>query len=387
MKSLFPVCIFLIAINAQAVDFSGRLALENRLFTNDNENQISALAEPEWYWSLNDKQSLTFKPFVRFDALDDERSHTDIRELLWLYIGTHWEFRAGIGKVFWGVTESQHLVDVINQTDFVESSDGEEKLGQTMLQFSWIRDWGVIDAFVLPSFRERSFAGIDGRLSGPLLIDQDNAEYESSRAENHTDYAFRWSHSLGDWDLGLSYFNGTNRIPQLQLNSGNNGEPQLTPFYDQSEQWGLDLQATLGFWLWKLESIAKKDSIDDFTQVTAGFEYTLTGIASSSADLGLLMEYSNDTRPKQTASFLQNDIFIGARLALNDVQSSVLLLGLAQDLENSDSYFTLLEASRRIGNNFKITVNASLFESKSRRDPVAFLKNDDNIEVSIEYFY
>ena len=30
------------------------------------------------------------------------------------------------GKVFWGVNESNHLVDIINQTDLVENSDTEE---------------------------------------------------------------------------------------------------------------------------------------------------------------------------------------------------------------------------------------------------------------------
>ena len=40
-----------------------------------------------------------------------------------------WSLSIGLGKVFWGVTEFNHLVDVINQTDLVEGIDGEAKLG------------------------------------------------------------------------------------------------------------------------------------------------------------------------------------------------------------------------------------------------------------------
>ena len=60
--------------------------------------------------------SFTFQPFIRIDQQDEERSHFDIRELAWLHVGNDWELRTGIRKVFWGVNESQHLVDIINQT-------------------------------------------------------------------------------------------------------------------------------------------------------------------------------------------------------------------------------------------------------------------------------
>ena len=62
----------------------------------------------------------------------DQRTHGDIRELAYVHarvmIGS---FVVGIRKEFWGVTEFQHLVDVINQTDGVEDFDGEDKLRPT----------------------------------------------------------------------------------------------------------------------------------------------------------------------------------------------------------------------------------------------------------------
>ncbi len=105
---------------------------------------ISLAAQPEYYRAWDDgRQNFTFVPFLRWDQSDSERSHVDIRELTWLRAADNWELRVGIRKLFWGVTESQHLVDIINQTDLVEAPDGEEKLGQPMLNLALIRDWGT----------------------------------------------------------------------------------------------------------------------------------------------------------------------------------------------------------------------------------------------------
>ena len=148
-------------------DFSGSIALESRFFSQSpldsgqrGDVSVSIAFQPEYYleWDGRD-QSFTFVPFVRWDQHDNERTHWDIRELFWLRAWEDWELSAGIRKVFWGVTESQHLVDIINQTDLVENLDGEDKLGQPMIKASWIQDWGTVEAYWMPFFRERTFPG------------------------------------------------------------------------------------------------------------------------------------------------------------------------------------------------------------------------------------
>jgi len=143
------------------------------------------------------------------DENDNERTHGDIRELSWIHIGEDWELRTGLRKVFWGVTEFQHLVDVINQTDSVEDFDGEDKLGQQMINLSLVRDWGIVDLYLLPGFRERTTIGKNGRLRSGLVVNNNLASYESSAGENHIDTALRWSHTLGDFDLGAGASNVT----------------------------------------------------------------------------------------------------------------------------------------------------------------------------------
>lgn len=373
---------------AAAVDVSGRVGADSRFFSDDREFQNSVLFEPEFYWaSESGDDSITVELFGRYDDLDDERSHGDIREFSWLHVGNGWETRVGISKVFWGVTESNHLVDVINQTDLVESPDGEQKLGQPLLQFTKIQNWGVIDAFVLPYFRERTFPGVDGRLNGLLPIDTDTASYESDREEKHIDYSVRYSHSIDAFDFGVSYFNGTNRDPHLRPLHSDTPTVVLQPYYDQMQQLGVDVQATLGDWLWKFEGIYREDSVRDFGAFTAGFEYTLVGVADSSIDIGLLTEVSRDSRNDQAPTPAEEDIFLGSRFVFNDSQSSELLLGYSHALDNSNSYMAFVEASRRLGNAWRLTVDARLFQGKDISDPVYQFNDDDYLSVGLEYFF
>lgn len=377
------------ATSVHASEISGRIGAESRYFPDDGQLQNSVLFEPEIYWSWNnDHDSIVFKPFARADDLDSERSHFDIRDLHWLHVGRGWELRTGISKVYWGVTESQHLVDIINQTDVVESVDREEKLGQPMVQLTFIRNWGNLDIFVLPYFRERNFGGSNARLQGPFQIDTDNPRYESSSENKHIDYALRWNQYFGDWDIGLSYFNGTSRDPNLlpQINPVD-GRLFLTPYYPLIEQFGLDVQATLGSWLWKLEAISRSGLDQDYSAMTVGFEYTFIGVFQSGLDLGLLTEFNRDTRGLSAPTPFQKDVFAGGRLTLNDAQSTELLFGASFDLDDSSSYSGLIEASRRFGNNWKLSLDAWIFNSNNPLDLNYFLRDDDFASITLEYFF
>ena len=128
---------------APAGEWSGYLGTEFRYFTQDprdprqHDENFSLVFEPEYYheWDKG-TQSLAFVPFFRLDQHDNERTHFDIRELNWTKVAENWELRLGLRKVFWGVTEFQHLVDIINQTDLVENIDTEDKLGQPMINLA-----------------------------------------------------------------------------------------------------------------------------------------------------------------------------------------------------------------------------------------------------------
>ena len=361
-------------------------------FSGQNYQLNTALAlVPEFYWEWDSgNNSLTLTPFIRADQRDDERSHGDVRELAWTHVGNRWEVHTGIRKVFWGVTEFNHLVDVINQTDGVESFDGEEKLGQPMIHLSYINDWGIVDGFVLPGFRERTFAGENGRLRSGLIVDADRAAYESADEEQHIDYALRWSHAFSVLDMGLYWFNGTDREPLLQAETIN-GQLRLIPFYQQVTQFGLDWQATIDSWLWKLEALYKKSEYKDssnnkYAAAQTGFEYTFYGLNESPLDFGVLFEYGWDERGKNATAITQDDIYFGARLTLNDEDDSTLLMGLSYDRD----YHTrslLLEASKRLSDHWKIELKAFLLKIGDPADPARAVAQDDRVELILERFF
>ncbi len=373
--TFFVISISLPLISFSGIAFSGwessgSVSIEARIFPdspayaeqNDETISPSIVIEPEFVYEWNKNQDrITVTPFARWDADDDNRSHLDLREASWLHIADEWDLVVGISKVFWGVTESLHLVDIINQTDTVEDIDGEDKLGQPMVNLNLIRDWGTIGLFILPRFRERTFAAFNARLRGPVPIDVDNATYESSRRENNIDGALRWSHTLGDWDIGLGYFQGTSREPRFLL-AVNNGQAVFVPRYDLIDQTSIDVQLTTDSTLWKLEAISRGGQGRRFTAAVAGLEYTFFGVLDSSADIGFLFEYLYDDRDMSMAPIVvtDDDVFLGARLTLNNSQATAFLAGAIIDRHSEETLF-FMEAEHRLSDYWKFELQGRFF--------------------------
>lgn len=394
MKKYFIFLFFFYSFSVYANEWSGKVSLEYSQF---NENGLSAAQfkqygsiaiQPEWFHEWDGgKQVLSFVPFYRWDQRDQERTHFDIRELSWLKVYDESELRVGLRKVFWGVTESQHLVDIINQTDLVESVDGEEKLGQPMINYALINDWGTLDLYILPYFRERTFAGVNGRLRTIPRIDTTNPIYESSDKEKHIDTAVRWSHSIGDWDIGLSYFSGTSRAPLFVSALDSNASSVFRPVYNLISQTGLDLQATIDAWLWKLEVIDHKEKSNDYIAATFGYEYTFYGVFDSSSDIGLVMEYLYDDRNQNALTPFEDDVMLGLRWTNNDENDTTLLFGVIADRSDSSRLYSL-EASRRIAESWTLDIEARVFSGIKASDTFLFpLRQDDFIKAELNYYF
>ena len=413
-------------------DLSGFVGFEARGFFSDPQFPeqssaavgISVVAEPEWYLAWDDgDQALLFVPFARADSIDRERSHLDVRELNYLRVGDGWELRAGVAKDFWGVTESAHLVDIINQDDAVEDVDAEDKLGQPMVHLTLLPDAGTLHAFVLPGFRERTFPGIRGRLRPGIVIDEDDVEYEADWGQAHVDFAVRWTMTLDQWDIGLSHFYGTGRDPRFRIrvlgdepvDTANALERlRLAPIYDLIHQSGLDLQYTGDAVLWKLEAIGRAGQGDYRAAAVAGFEYTFYGVLDSDADLGVLGEFHYDSyEAPELPTFgqlppggvppaaiesdprlvldapptpFEHDVFAGFRLALNDVQSTALLAGAIVDVRDGSRFWTV-EASRRLGDRYTLSVDVRLFDGFADDSFFASFSQDDFIQVQLARYF
>jgi hypothetical protein len=397
------------AAAAGELELGGALGFELRAFPEGPTDpgqfayfEHSTSFEGDVYWE-NDARTVqaVLVPFYRFDAQDRARTHGDLREAYVRYIGDEFDVLVGLGKVFWGVTESRHLTDIVNQDDGLEDIDGEDKLGQPMVKLSLFQDWGQVDLLVMSGFRERSFPGVDGRLRGPLLVDGDGAIFESPATHGHIDLAARYSHYFGDVDMSLSVFHGTSREPRLVLNAAGSA---LRPMYDQITQVGLAVQYTDEATLWKLEAMGRDGHGDAFVAVSGGVEYTLYQIADSAWDLGLLAEFHYDGResfsftdprlaqrliPFETPAPLtlfDDDVFFGGRLAGNDMQDTQLLGGAVIDV-NDGSTSLFVEVERRLGDNWTAALEGRFFANVKSQNSLATFKDDGFVTVRLAWHF
>jgi len=374
-------------------EWSGNVATEWLAFPKEplsdeqHRSYLSVSAEPEYHHEWDGgKTWFTFETFMRGSQYDSRRSHVDIRELNVGYAGKKWEFVAGVSKVFWGMTESQHLVDIVNQTDLVENPDTETKLGQPMLNVAYVADAGTLNVFLLPYFRERTFPGQAGRPRYPLVIDQDNALYESSDKQRHFDWAARWFQPIGDWEFAVSHFEGTSRNPYFLLTpTGKTTPPVLTPLYKQIKQTGLEVQGAFGAWLLKFEGIENEGySEHKYLAFNTGFEYTVT--LESGLEVGPVVEYNYDDRGRDAPTQFQNDVLIGTRWTFNDVQSTQILAAVIVDLGGAGRSYNV-EASRRLGESWKLSLEARGVFHVEPGDYLYGFRRDNSLRLNLARYF
>ncbi len=394
-----------VSIPAMAVDFSAELGVEGRRFLEEGaynhqvDDEVSLSFKPEFVWEGSSSEFI-FTPYFRKDFQDPDRSHSDVREAMWKAWSGPYEIHIGVGKVFWGVTESLNLADIINQTDQVESPDGDEKMGQPMIHGIWLSDsWGTFDAFVLPGFRERTFPGEPGRYRLPVPFT--DAEYQAPQEDKHIDYAFRWSNYYelfsAPLDVSLMFFRGTGRDPIYVIEETEFSDDLIVPtgiipYYTIQNQAAMTLQYSLEGWLLKAEMRHRDIQNDEFddedaTAAVTGFEYTIVGPMGLDFDLGLLMEYQYDSRGKDSLAQSQNDMFYAARIAFYDMDSSEILMGMTQDLDYPGSRLYSIEGNTRLNSFTKIAVRALVLTANTGDELMDYIKKDDSVETSLTFYF
>ena len=406
--------------SALALDYRGNVSAEATYFPEqstglDNFRFSSSIAaEVELSHDFADNVTLTAHPYARWDQQDDERTVVDLRELLLTTTGESWEFNAGISTVFWGVTESENPVNIINQIDTVEDPAGDTKLGQLMLNFKWFTDnYSEFEAYLLPEHREATFIGANGRPFPGITVDPGLTTYESSRGARHIDYALRWTRSFDIWDIGLHFFDGTSRDPVLTP-VVTATSAVLAPRYPLLKQGGIDAQGLFGDLAVKAEVVQKTgNEIESHIQSVTGIEYTLVGFLSplqeqekipedwctpdtknvfkklacnDRIDLGLVFEHLWDQRGRDSNQPFQNDLLMGLRFAFNDAATSDTLIGVIQDLDGGATSLQI-EASTRLFESYRLTALGRAFANTDGDQVLNAFENEGFLQLDLSYFF
>ncbi len=387
------------------VELYGRISLENQRYfeTGVHQGQRSyaggVAAEITAYVEDDLGRSITVTPFFRYDHGDPKRSHFDLREAYLLMYGdvgnNEWELRLGVDRVFWGVVESRSLVDIVNQSNLLENPNEKIKLGQPMVHATLSGDWGALEFLGLTWHRPRSFPGKHGRLRSKPIVDTDLTSYESRAGKWNIDLAARYTTSLGALDVGLSAFNGTSREPVLvPIIPPQSDEPKaLAPHYERITQFGLDTQFTTGPWLFKLEAIHRsgaknlQTAEEDYSAFVFGAEHTIYSILDSNADLTLFAEWTHDGRGQRATNAFENDIFLAARVGLNDEYDTEFVASIVKSLD-TDSRVLSAEFSRRISDNWSLNAEASVFSGIGIEDALLYaVRRDSSASVTLDYSF
>lgn len=432
---------------ATAFQFEGVAELEGRYFYNQSETPGtgSVALAPRFLWDAESgRHRVEGQLFQRLDATDRSRTHGDVRELYYQFTEARWEMSLGARQIYWGVTESRQLVDILNQADFVEDLAAEEMLGQPMLTLGLRPDFGAVDLFLLPYQRARTWPGVKGHPRIPFPVDAANARYEHRRGQRHLDRAGRLRLRFGALDVNLNVFDGTARDPDLLpcLRQGSDfegtedgpncdipsgfSEPNqplppllfnlfqslgllpsdealqeqfiaeqtprvlanlvLVPQYDRLRQVGVDAQFITGGWALKLEALVREQGGERSHAAVGGFEYTLPRFFETGWDVGLLAEYLYDERTTVINNRFDNDVFLATRIGFNDIAGSQLLAGFFFD-RRGDDHLLQLEASRRLGADWRATLTWRHFDRVPGDALTGFLDDEDMLRLTLERYF
>jgi hypothetical protein len=377
---------------SKGVEVSGQVAADGRIFFQRPKYAgqefgaaVSLMAEPEFkYKTKNEKHTFKLHPFYRLDPIDERRSHPDLREASYALTLEHFEAGLGVGTFTWGALESYRPVDVVNQIDFAESSDGTAKLGQPYAELGWVSEKTSFKVYYLGYFRERTFPGSRGRLRFPSVIDVKSPQLESPLGRFQPSGAARLALNLGDLDLGLGLFSGLSREPRFiaELTTG-----EAAPRYDLMHQGSVDAQWTLGSFVLKAEGFVRawSENFRVFGGGGVGIDHTFSSF-SGDADLTLAAEFVFDTRTRDAApTFFDHDGFLGMRLAANDNANTEVFAGALVDVLDGTT-FAKVSASRRFGEHWKLSIDGNLFLAPGAKLEGSLAK-DNFAHTRVAYFF
>jgi hypothetical protein len=164
------------------------------------------------------------------------------------------------------------------------------------------------------------------------------------------------------------------------------GQPvALRPFYDIINQTGLEGLWIQGNWLWKVETFYQQNQGDNFFGIGIGVEHEIPRLWKSKASLTLYAEAYYDDRDDSTSVPLtpfQKDLFIGTRIALNDIDSTEFQVRVTYDLEY-DSALLDIRAGRRLGGDWGMEARVERFLNVDEDPALSSFKNDNRIQFRL----
>jgi hypothetical protein len=350
-----------------------------------------------------------------------------------------WDIVLGYNVEDWGVSAGRTIVNVLNARDRTGRIGGGSLIGTPMLNANVVTDVGTFSAYALFGDVREHFGGDATRQRAFLPVDSDFAAYED---DDSVDVALRYSHDFavgaGSLDIGAHVYHGTSRegvaLPGCVATTGvvteaicaqintaiidgfaAGGTQPLTPaemtafvngllgpvvaadysanaaglipYYQEINQVGLTAVYANGNTQLRFEGFWRETAHEDYVAAIIGGDRTFYDVAGLNGDLVVALEYHYDDRSaRQNGAIFDDDVFLGLSYLGNDAAGTEASFGMFQDLDTSAQFFTL-GVSRRIGDRFRISLDATHIEAGGTGDPLAVIDNDSFVELTLSTFF
>ena len=402
MKCFLQLCflIYFFLIETHSADndwqINSEIGLEikefhkNEAYSNQ-QNTYSSFIKSEIFFDFKNDLEFLMEPYLRYDRYDKNRSLFDFKENNLTYYYNDIQLKAGISEVFWGITESKNLVDIINPKD-VTDGDQKAKLGQTMLAFSnYSEKFGILDFYYLPFFKNSSQIGEEGRLRLSKPIENYNIVYEGGAGSKVPSWALKWEHSFRFFDFSLQGFRGNSRESST-IGKLENLQLKYFQGYERISQIGTYFQVISGPIIYKLEAIKRngqknaKNIRENFFSYTLGLEHLINNLFENKWDLTSFIEYHNDDRNGDSTDILQNDLFLATRLNFNNIDGTEFLTSITLDTDGGGNTSTV-ELSSRITDNIRVTGSYNSYWSANEKDILYSFRRDNYFSINIINYF
>lgn len=186
--------------------------------------------------------------------------HGRVRELYWRYSAGPLEVKVGRQLVIWGRADGLNPTDKLSPRDFtlLVPEDSAQRHGNEAVQLGLASGYGNVSALWFPHGASHTL---------PLKAIP-NVHYQTS-VPRHAQWALKWDATGDGVDGSLSYFNGVDPMPDLQLSEVRGDQVTVAVANHRTRMIGADVSIGSGKLIWRAEAAwTHSDSAgtDDFTR-------------------------------------------------------------------------------------------------------------------------
>ena len=353
------------------------------------------------------------------------------------------DFLIGYNVENWGQAVSQSVTNVLNPVDFSDRSPGASLLGTPMINVNYTTPTGTYSAYLLTGFVGSNFEEDPGTRQRSFFNTDTSRAYFEKANENDIDLSLRYTNNFtlgaGSVDLGVSYFNGTDRTPVLLPGCTNslgtiteaacsNTNDQVVsiyeglgsggfdtdsfwdfvtdnlndtvaggisaipgigfvPYYQEIEQIGLELNYAVNDVQLRFEGTYTETSKSGYFETVVGGDYTFNNFAGTDDTMTVAVEYLyNEQGRSNPFVIFEDDIFVGVDYRTNNERDLRFNLGAFYDLSSS-AMLTTASAAMRLTDSLTFEVSAQKAFASSYNDPLAFIRKDGFVELKLRSFF